>query len=64
VYVKNAHVKSIPGIREFIAELTSEKAMGEDGYLAARGLIPGPAAERAKVRAEANSLTLLQLSGS
>jgi phosphate transport system substrate-binding protein len=63
VYVKNAHVQSIPGIREFIAELTSEKAMGEEGYLAERGLIPGPAAERAKVRADATSLTLLKLAG-
>jgi len=64
VYVKIAHVKSIPGIREFIAELTSEKAMGEDGYLAERGLIPGPASERAKVRTDANALTVLVLAGS
>jgi phosphate transport system substrate-binding protein len=61
VYVKNAHVKSIPGMREFIAELTSEKAMGDDGYLAERGLVPGPEAEREKVRKQANSLTVLKL---
>jgi phosphate transport system substrate-binding protein len=64
VYVKNAHVASIPGMREFIAELTSEKAMGEDGYLADRGLVPSPASERAKVREEANALKVLVLSGS
>lgn len=44
-YVKKAHVGSIPGMREFVAEFTSQKAMGEDGYLADRGLIPLPAAE-------------------
>jgi phosphate transport system substrate-binding protein len=48
-------------MREFIAELTSEKAMGEDGYLADRGLVPSPASERAKVRQEANALTVLVL---
>ena len=63
VYVKNAHVKSIPGIREYLAELTSEKAMGEDGYLAERGLIPAPAAERTRARADATGLTVLKLSG-
>jgi phosphate transport system substrate-binding protein len=44
-YVKKAHVGSIPGIREFMAEFTSQKAMGEDGYLADRGLVPLPATE-------------------
>ena len=33
---------SIPGIREFIAEFTSDAAIGEDGYLADKGLIPLP----------------------
>jgi len=41
-YVKKAHVGSIPGIREFMAEFTSQKAMGEEGYLADRGLVPLP----------------------
>ena len=44
-YAKKAHVGSIPGIREFMAEFTSQKAMGEEGYLADRGLVPLPAAE-------------------
>ncbi|WP_119303812.1 PstS family phosphate ABC transporter substrate-binding protein [Dongia deserti] len=38
-YVKNAHVGVIPGIREFVAEYVSERAMGEEGYLADKGLI-------------------------
>lgn len=40
IYVKNAHVDFAPGIREFLKELVSEKAAGQDGYLAAKGLIP------------------------
>ena len=42
-YVKKAHVGVIPGIREFVAEFVGERAMGEDGYLADRGLIALPA---------------------
>ena len=60
-YVKNAHVQSIPGIREYIAEFTSEKAIGDEGYLSERGLIPEATAERAKVRADAAKLTVLKL---
>ncbi|MDJ0950009.1 MAG: PstS family phosphate ABC transporter substrate-binding protein [Alphaproteobacteria bacterium] len=45
-YVKNAHAESIPGIRDYLAEFTSEKAWGPDGYLAEKGLIPLPEAER------------------
>jgi phosphate transport system substrate-binding protein len=44
-YVKKAHIGAIPGIKEFVAEFTSRKAMGEEGYLADRGLVPLPAAE-------------------
>jgi phosphate transport system substrate-binding protein len=33
-------VNVIPGIAEFVAEYTSEKALGEEGYLADKGLIP------------------------
>jgi phosphate transport system substrate-binding protein len=61
IYVKNAHVKSIPGIREYVAEFTSEKAIGDDGYLADRGLIPAPVAERAKYREDAKRLAVLKL---
>jgi phosphate transport system substrate-binding protein len=47
-YVKKAHVGTIPGITEYLAEFTSEKAWGEYGYLSDRGLIPMPVAERKK----------------
>ncbi|WP_430460596.1 PstS family phosphate ABC transporter substrate-binding protein [Thalassolituus sp. LLYu03] len=39
-YVKKAHVGVIPGIQEYLNEFTSERAMGEDGYLADKGMIP------------------------
>ena len=58
-YVKKAHIGSIPGIGEYLAEFTSAKAMGEDGYLGDKGLVPLPAAERAAVQATARNLTLL-----
>ena len=40
VYLKNAHVDVIPGLREFVAEYTSDRAWGPEGYLAEIGLIP------------------------
>lgn len=55
-YVKKAHVGKIPGIDGFLAEFTSEKAFGEEGYLSDKGLIPMPAAERECNRAAATQL--------
>ena len=63
IYVKNSHVTPVPGIREFVAEFTSEKAIGDEGYLTERGLIPAPKAEREKFRADAKNLTPLKLAG-
>ncbi len=45
-YVKKAHAGVIPGVKEYVAEFTSEKAWGPDGYLSEKGLIPMPEAER------------------
>ena len=50
VYVKNAHVGVIPGLKEFVAEYTSEKAYGPNGYLGPKGLVSLPDAERKAVR--------------
>jgi phosphate transport system substrate-binding protein len=55
-YVKNAHASSIPGMLEYVIEFTSEKAIGDDGYLADRGLIPAPKAIRDEVRTDAAAL--------
>jgi phosphate transport system substrate-binding protein len=56
VYAKKEHVGVIPGMEEFIAEYTSEAAWGPDGYLADKGLIPLPDAERATVAENAKAL--------
>ena len=39
-YVKEQHYDMVPGMKEFVSEFTSERAIGEDGYLTDRGLIP------------------------
>jgi phosphate transport system substrate-binding protein len=61
IYVKKAHVGVIPGIKEFVAEFLSDKAMGADGYLSDRGLITMRAAELAKARKDANDLRSVKL---
>jgi phosphate transport system substrate-binding protein len=60
-YVKGAHVDVIPGLREFLRELTSERAWGDDGYLADRGLIPMPPAERRQVATDVRDLAPMNL---
>jgi len=60
-YVKNAHVKSIPGIEQYLAEFTSDKAWGPDGYLAEKGLIPLPDDERKSQAQAAAKLSPLSM---
>jgi phosphate transport system substrate-binding protein len=57
IYAKKQHVGTVPGMAEFLAEFTSSKALGEDGYLADKGLIPLPSAE-----AEASASTVRDMS--
>ena len=56
VYVKKAHVGVIPGIKEFVDEYVSDKAMGDEGYLANKGLIPLPADQRKQSAMDAKNL--------
>jgi phosphate transport system substrate-binding protein len=60
VYVKKAHVGQIPGIKEFIAEYSTEKAWGKTGYLVDKGLIPLADGERKEWAAKAASLESLK----
>ena len=60
-YVKKAHVDVIPGIREYLAEFTSEKAWGPEGYLADKGMIPMPDTERNRYRADAVMLKTIEM---
>jgi phosphate transport system substrate-binding protein len=56
IYVKKAHIGVIPGLREFVDEYVSDKALGEEGYLADRGLVPQPKADLARTRADVKAL--------
>jgi phosphate transport system substrate-binding protein len=58
-YVKKSHVDTIPGMREYLKEFTSEKAWGPDGYLAEKGMIPMPDAERKTFRENVKILKTL-----
>ncbi|PCI51710.1 MAG: phosphate ABC transporter substrate-binding protein [Alphaproteobacteria bacterium] len=51
-YVKAEHAGVVSGLVEFITEFTSDRAVGDDGYLSERGLIPMPAAEHKMLRAQ------------
>ncbi len=61
VYVKKPHLDKVPGIAEFLAEFTSAAAMGEDGYLTDKGLIPLPETDRQSVAKAAKSFPDLSL---
>ena len=59
IYIKKQHVGVIPGLDKFAAEYVSPKAIGEDGYLASKGLVTLPKDEAAAVAQVATSLTPL-----
>lgn len=56
VYVKKDNIAGTPGLKDFIAEISSENATGERGYLKSLGLIPMLADERATVVAEVKDM--------
>jgi len=60
-YVKSAHVGKVPGIQEYVSEFTSNKAWGEEGYLADKGLIPMGKVERAQFADDAKKLANLSM---
>jgi phosphate transport system substrate-binding protein len=39
-YVKNNHLEVITGLNSFVEEFISDEAIGENGYLSERGLVP------------------------
>lgn len=60
-YVKKAHVDVIPGMKGYLAEFTSEKAWGDDGYLADKGMIPMPKEERKMFSENVASLKTMEM---
>ncbi|MDB5687090.1 MAG: putative phosphate transport system substrate binding protein [Rhizorhabdus sp.] len=57
IYVKGAHLKVIPGLREFVAEYAAN--WGKGGYLARRGLIAAPDDVQAKNSEIAKNMTFM-----
>lgn len=60
-YVKKDQLGKIPGIASYLAEFTSERAWGEEGYLAEKGLIPMPDNERREWASKVKSLQNLSM---
>ncbi|SDK41011.1 PstS family phosphate ABC transporter substrate-binding protein [Microbulbifer yueqingensis] len=59
IYVKKQHADVIPGMKQFLAEFTSERAWGEDGYLADKGMIPLPEERREQVAQNVRKMNAL-----
>ncbi|MFP5414412.1 MAG: PstS family phosphate ABC transporter substrate-binding protein [Gammaproteobacteria bacterium] len=63
VYAKKAHIGVVPHIEGFLAELTSDKAWGDEGYLTDKGMIPMPESTRKEVASRVKSLTPMTVAG-
>ncbi len=55
-YVKTAHIHEIRGLKEFVLEFISNRAIDEDGYLLDAGLIPLEEAALLKLRNHVEAL--------
>lgn len=60
VYIKKQHVGMVPGVDKFAAEYVSNKALGEDGYLAKKGLVTLPKAQLEGVRKDVTGMVPMQ----
>ena len=58
IYIKTAHIGLIPGIPQFMQEITSEAAVGEEGYITMKGLLPQSDGDRKKWNTMAKNLIL------
>ena len=60
-YIKKDHIGVVPGIAEFIDEFISNKASGQEGYLADKGMIPLNEKLRKQVKADVKALKTVEL---
>jgi len=60
-YVKKDNIGVVPGIQEYVLEFLSDRASGDDGYLAEKGLIPMLPAEHKQWEAKVETLEPLSL---
>lgn len=63
VYIKKAHIGVIPGLGDFAKEYVSARAIGDEGYLADKGLVPLPAEKLKQSVEEVNTLAPLTAQG-
>ncbi len=56
VYVKGEHVGKIPGLAEFARMLVSDSAVGPEGYLILKGLLPLPKKQHDAMKAKVAKL--------
>ncbi|MDV7340738.1 substrate-binding domain-containing protein [Terasakiella sp. A23] len=56
LYVKDEHLQILPSIKVFLAEFTSETAIGDEGYLVDKGLIPLLDSKGLSVKAQVTKL--------
>jgi phosphate transport system substrate-binding protein len=61
IYVKQAHLNAVPGLKEFVAAWA--KAWGPEGYLKKKGMVIAPDDVRAKNEAIAKDFTLMDAAG-
>lgn len=62
IYIKRQHIELVAGLLEFSKEILSEKAIGDEGYLAYKGLIPLPRHARKLNRERLMALKMIKFS--
>lgn len=61
LYVKKNHIELVPGLKDYLTEMTSEAAISTSGYLLNEGLVPMPIPERRQTQKNASELKVLPL---
>ena len=59
VYVKRPNLDLVPGLREMVEEYVSDRAVGPEGYLVKRGLVPLAPDRLREVREKVRDLTIM-----
>jgi phosphate transport system substrate-binding protein len=60
-YIKKSHIGQVPGIQEFADSFVASKAIGEDGYLIDKGLIPLDDEKLEEIQADVKSMKNLTM---
>lgn len=58
-YVSERHFDDVPGLEDFAEEFTSNRAIGDNGYVIKQGLMPIPGSKRSAMRDRVKRLTTL-----